>query len=178
MNAATMNPGEPATTSRSGSFDSLVELASPNISTLSAEICDACNTINMGSACYCKCCSQKLPAFYACTKDNAKSLDVRETVLPWHPLRMPVRASMMDFAAFAVVINLLVVVTVSITANPGGSSSAGAGNGSSGGTAGVGGAAGGAGVGVAGAVAGGAGIGGGTGGRPGGGGGPGGGNGR
>lgn len=30
-----------------------------------ADVCDACNTINMGSARLCKCCAHKLPAFYA-----------------------------------------------------------------------------------------------------------------
>jgi len=111
MNAAAMNLGEPAGKPRADAFDSLVDLSKPNMSTLAAEICDACNTIQMESACYCKYCLHKLPAFCACTKDNANSLDVRETVLPWHLLRMLVRTSMM---AFAVVINLLVVFTVSI----------------------------------------------------------------
>lgn len=97
-------------------FRSLVDLAWLQVGTSSAEICDACNTINIGSARYCKCCSHKLPAFYAATKDNAKGLGVRDSVLPWHSLRMPDRASMTDFAAFSVVINLLVVITASIPA--------------------------------------------------------------
>jgi hypothetical protein len=41
-------------------------------------------------------------------------LGVRDTALPWHSLGMPDRASMMDFVAFSVVINLLVVITASI----------------------------------------------------------------
>ena len=30
-----------------------------------ADVCDVCNTLNMGSARLCKCCAHKLPAFYA-----------------------------------------------------------------------------------------------------------------
>ncbi|MDM0075438.1 hypothetical protein QTH90_13640 [Variovorax sp. J2P1-59] len=114
MNAAALPLGEPAGTPRAVAFGSLVDLARLQVGTPSAEICDACNTINIGSARYCKCCSHKLPAFYAATKDNTKGSSVRDAVFPWHSLGMPDRASMMDFAAFAVVINLLVVITASI----------------------------------------------------------------
>lgn len=44
-------------------FGSLIDLAMLRLGT-TAEICDACNTINLGSARWCKCCSHKLPAFY------------------------------------------------------------------------------------------------------------------
>ncbi|MDM0109797.1 hypothetical protein QTH97_33110 [Variovorax sp. J22R24] len=109
---AAIHLGEAGGTQRTVAFGSLVDLARLQVGTPSAEICDACNTINMGSARYCKCCSHKLPAFYAPTKDNAKV--ERGNMLPWHSLTMPDRASAMDFVAFAVVINLLVVITASI----------------------------------------------------------------
>lgn len=99
-------------------FGNLADLARLQVGTACAEICDACNTINMGSARYCKCCSHKLPAFYTATKDDAEGLRMRDaTLLTWHSWHwpgMPDRASVMDFAAFAVVINLLVVLTASI----------------------------------------------------------------
>ena len=46
-------------------FGSLIDLAMVRTGARSAEICDACNTINLGSARVCKGCSHKLPAFYA-----------------------------------------------------------------------------------------------------------------
>ena len=104
---STSDPNGPAVVA----FGNLVDLASLQVGTPSAEICDACNTINMGSARYCKCCLHKLPAFYAVTKENTKDVRLRDAVLPWHLLGRPDRASLMDFAAFSVVINLLVVIT-------------------------------------------------------------------
>lgn len=41
---------------------------------------------------------------------------LRDKEFPWHALGMPERASVMDFAAFSVVINLLVVITALIPA--------------------------------------------------------------
>ena len=95
-------------------FGNLVDLARLQ-GTASAEICDACNTINMGSARYCKCCSHKLPAFYAAPKESTECLRLRDAVLPWHLLGMPDRASLLDFAAFSGVINLLLVITAYIS---------------------------------------------------------------
>ena len=46
-------------------FGTLVDFARLRVGTPLAEICDMCNTINMGSARHCKCCAHKLPAFYA-----------------------------------------------------------------------------------------------------------------
>ncbi|MDM0001977.1 hypothetical protein QTI24_25455 [Variovorax sp. J22P240] len=109
MNAAIREAGG---TQRAVAFGSLVDLARLQVGRPSAQICDACNTINMGSAHSCKCCSYKLPAFCAPTKDNTKG--ERGTLLPWHSLVKPDRASAMDFVAFAVVINLLVLITASI----------------------------------------------------------------
>jgi hypothetical protein len=86
-------------------FGSLIDLARIQTGTTSGEICEACNTINMGSARFCKCCSHKLPAFYAARHSG-------ETVLqPKQPRVMPQRAWAFDFAAFWLVINSLVVVT-------------------------------------------------------------------
>jgi hypothetical protein len=48
-------------------FGNLVDLARLRAGTAHAEVCDVCNTINMGSARLCKCCAHKLPAFYAGT---------------------------------------------------------------------------------------------------------------
>jgi hypothetical protein len=93
-------------------FGNLIDLARLQVGTPTVEICNACNTINMGSARHCKCCSHKLPAFYANTKANANG--VPDTLLSGHVPGMANRASAMDFAAFAVVINLLVLITASI----------------------------------------------------------------
>ena len=114
MSTAAIFPSETARTSTPVAFGSLVDLARLQMGSPSVEICDACNTINMGSARYCKCCLHKLPAFYAVTKENTKDVRLRDAVLPWHLLGRPDRASLMDFAAFSVVINLLVVITAYI----------------------------------------------------------------
>ena len=45
-------------------FASLVDLARIQFGA-AVEICDACNTVNLGAARYCKGCSHKLPAYYA-----------------------------------------------------------------------------------------------------------------
>ena len=48
------------------------------------------------------------------TKEDTHVLRVKES--PWHALGMQERASLMDGAAFSVVINLLVVITALIPA--------------------------------------------------------------
>lgn len=98
-------------TSSSIAFGSLVDLARLQVGNPSSEICDVCNTINMESARYCKSCSHKLPAFY--TANEGTSVRPEES-FPWLALGMPEWASVMDFAAFSVVINLLVVITALI----------------------------------------------------------------
>jgi hypothetical protein len=113
MSSAVFSTSDPKTPS-AVAFGSLVDLARLQVGSRSAEICEACNTINMGSARCCKCCSHKLPAFYAASKEDKTGLRLRDAVLPWHLLGMPDRASLMDFAAFSVVINLLVVITAYI----------------------------------------------------------------
>lgn len=95
-------------------FGNLVDLARLQVGTPTAEICDACNTINMGSARSCKCCSRKLPAFHAVGKESAQALRLYDAVLPRRLFGKPDRASLMDFAAFSVVINLLVLMTAYI----------------------------------------------------------------
>ena len=86
-------------------FGSLIDLLRLRIGVGSAEVCDACNTINIGSARYCKCCSHKLAGFYV-----AKGLGTMPAP-PWDGLAVPQRASVLDFAAFFIVINSLVLVT-------------------------------------------------------------------
>jgi hypothetical protein len=46
-------------------FGNLIDLARLQAGTANAEVCEVCNTINMGSTRLCKCCAHKLPAFYA-----------------------------------------------------------------------------------------------------------------
>ena len=113
MSVAVFSTSDPIAPS-AVAFGSLVDLARLQVGTPSAESCDACNTINMGFARHCKCRSHKLPAFYAANKENTKGRRLHHAVLPWHLLGMPDRASLMDFAAFSVVINLLVVITAYI----------------------------------------------------------------
>jgi hypothetical protein len=87
-------------------FGSLIDLVRLRIGTGSAEVCDACNTINIGSARYCKCCSHKLAGFYV-----AKGLGTMPAP-QWDGLAVPQRrASALDLAAFFIVINSLVLVT-------------------------------------------------------------------
>ena len=95
----------PAPAPSATAFGSLIDLVRLRIGASSAEVCDACSTINMGSARYCKCCSHKLPGFYV-----AKGLGTMVSP-PWQRLIVPRRASALDFAAFCVVINWLVFVT-------------------------------------------------------------------
>jgi len=103
--------GDPSAVRSPDAFGSLVDLARLQMGSPSAEICDACNTINIGSARFCKCCAHKLPAFYAAL-EGPKGSPPR--VLFWESLGLSQRASVMDFAAFSVVINLLMVITASI----------------------------------------------------------------
>ena len=86
-------------------FGSLIDLLRLRIGVGSAEVCDACNTINIGSARYCKCCSHKLAGFYV-----AKGLGTMPAP-QWDGLAVPQRASALDLAAFFIVINSLVLVT-------------------------------------------------------------------
>ena len=92
---------EPMTSPSATAFATLVDLARLRFGASSSEICDVCNTINIGSPRFCKGCSHKLPAFYARTQDDAEAAPLPK-VPPraWHP-------SAMDFAAFVVALFLL-----------------------------------------------------------------------
>lgn len=104
MTAAAVFVAETRKPSSSVAFGNLIDLARLQAGT-SAEICEACSTINMGSARFCKCCSHKLPAFYA-SRDSGKKV-----APPRKPRIVPKRAWALDFAAFWLVINSLVIVT-------------------------------------------------------------------
>ena len=86
-------------------FASLIDLVRLRVGASSAEVCDACNTINLGSARYCKCCSHKLAGFYV-----AKELGT-VAASQWDELAVPRRASAVDLVAFFLVINSLVILT-------------------------------------------------------------------
>jgi hypothetical protein len=94
-----------ATPDSSVAIGNLIDLARLQAGTTSAEICEACSTINMGSARFCKCCSHKLPAFYAARNCSGR------TPQPKSPRGIPKRAWVIDFAAFWVVVNSLVIIT-------------------------------------------------------------------
>lgn len=105
MTAAAVFVAETKEPSSNIAFGNLIDLARLQAGT-SAEICEACSTINMGSARFCKCCSHKMPAFYA-----ARNCSGEQTPQP-KPLRgIPKRAWVIDFAAFWVVVNSLVIIT-------------------------------------------------------------------
>ena len=89
-------------------FGSLFDLARLRAGSGSAEVCEACNTINMGSARWCKGCSHKLPAFYADERPGAR-MSSADT-----PSTTPERGWALDFAAFWLVIGSLVVATALI----------------------------------------------------------------
>jgi hypothetical protein len=87
-------------------YGSLIDLAMLRTGTVSAEVCDACSTINLGSARFCKGCNHKLPAYYVADLDDT-SVTKPGTGLARHGW-----ARAWDLAAFWVVINSLAGVTV------------------------------------------------------------------
>ena len=102
---------EPAAARTGCSFASLVDLARMQFGTSQVEICDACNTVNLGSAHHCKGCAHKLPAYYAWCEEEPKLPRLEESTLPLHrKWSLANRTSFNDFAAFALVVNLLVMV--------------------------------------------------------------------
>ena len=102
---------DPLATQPAVAFGNLVDLARLQLGGASAEICDACNTVNLGSARCCKGCAHKLPAFYAAEEEQAEHHRVRDAAAHlWQSLRIRDRASMSDFAIFSVVVNLLVAI--------------------------------------------------------------------
>ncbi|MBT2304212.1 hypothetical protein J7E70_27640 [Variovorax paradoxus] len=104
MTAAAVFVAETKEPSSSIAFGNLIDLARLQAGT-STEICEACSTINTGSARFCKCCSHKLPAFYAANRNS------REQVPQSKPRGISKRAWALDFVAFWVVINSLVFIT-------------------------------------------------------------------
>lgn len=96
---------EPADSPSGVAFGSLIDLARLQTGTTAAEICEACSTINLGSARLCKGCSHKLPAFYAdgSSSEPKPSAKQPRVVSEW--------AWSLDFASFWLVIISLVVVT-------------------------------------------------------------------
>jgi hypothetical protein len=99
---------DPSASQTAVTFASLVDLARIQFGTSAVEVCDACNTVNLGAAQYCKGCSHKLPAYYAARED-----DLELALPPSPPARttgFASRAGFHDFAALALVINLLVMV--------------------------------------------------------------------
>jgi len=105
MTAAAVFVAETKSPSSSVAFGNLIDLARLQAGT-SAEICEACSTINTGSAHICKCCSHKLPAFYAASKNSGEQVPP-----PKPPRGLSKCAWAMDFVAFWVVINSLVIIT-------------------------------------------------------------------
>ncbi|MDM0015483.1 hypothetical protein QTH87_23775 [Variovorax sp. J22P168] len=86
-------------------FGSAIDLIRLRLGTGAPEVCEACSTLNMGSARFCKCCSHKLNGFYL-----ARGLGAVQAS-QWDELAAPLRASALDFAAFLVVIHSLVFIT-------------------------------------------------------------------
>ncbi|MEJ7685760.1 MAG: hypothetical protein WKG52_01475 [Variovorax sp.] len=86
-------------------FGSLLDLARVQTGVASAEICAACNTINMGSTPFCKGCSHKLPAWYATMGASEARSEAKQ------PGVLPASAWALDLAAFWLVVNSLAVVT-------------------------------------------------------------------
>ena len=83
-------------------FASLVDLVRLQFGSSSVSICDVCNTVNLGHAHYCKGCSHKLPAYYVACEEGAEP--------PHRTIGTAEASSLTDFAAFALVVNLLVGV--------------------------------------------------------------------
>ncbi|NUT15077.1 MAG: hypothetical protein HOQ33_11320 [Cupriavidus sp.] len=111
MHAGAVWLSDPMALQPAVAFGNLVDLARLQLGSSSAEVCDACNTVNLGSARYCKGCAHKLPAFYAAGEEQAQQHRVRDAATHiWQSLRVRDRASMTDFAVFSVVVNLLVAI--------------------------------------------------------------------
>jgi hypothetical protein len=108
MTASSIHLAKPAAASPGVAFGSLIDFARLQMGAGSAEICEACSTINMGSARCCKGCSHKLPAFYAERNPGPAMPQFTPSSVA------PVRAWIWDVAAFCLVINSLVIVTTLI----------------------------------------------------------------
>ncbi|MGO4391737.1 hypothetical protein AB4Z46_10325 [Variovorax sp. M-6] len=105
MTAVSIAFAEPSDSSSGIAFGSLIDLARLQTGTPEGEICEACSTINIGSARLCKGCSHKLPAFYAAGSSGESMPSAAQ------PRVGSQRASALDFAFFWFVIISLVVIT-------------------------------------------------------------------
>ncbi|OUM00116.1 hypothetical protein [Variovorax sp. JS1663] len=103
MTATTIGQGS---SSEQVAFGSLLDLAMLRTGAVSAEVCEVCSTINLGSAHFCKGCNHKLPAYYVADLDDA-SVTKPGTGLARHGW-----ARAWDLAAFWVVINSLAGATM------------------------------------------------------------------
>jgi hypothetical protein len=95
-----------ASSSEKVAFGSLIDLAMLRTGAVSAEVCELCSTINLGSAHFCKGCNHKLTAYYVAELDDA-SFTKPSTGLARHGW-----ARAWDLAAFWVVIHSLAGATV------------------------------------------------------------------
>ena len=87
-------------------FGNLIDLAMLRTGAVSAEVCEACSTINLGSARFCKGCNHKLPAYYTADLDHAEAAKPGRSPDPHGWTRA------WDLAAFWVVVNSLAGMTV------------------------------------------------------------------
>lgn len=78
---ATSFPG-PARESTADAFGSLFDLARLKAGKAHADVCEHCNTLNMGRARLCKCCAHKLPAFYASASPRRRPVRAASPNLP------------------------------------------------------------------------------------------------
>ena len=99
--AAVASPSSPSDVA----FGNLIDLAMLRTGAVSVEVCEACNTINLGAARFCKGCSHKLPAFYGATPAGEPSAPPDG----WSAARR--RGWTWDLAAFWLVINSLAGAT-------------------------------------------------------------------
>lgn len=86
-------------------FGNLIDLAMLRTGAVSVEVCEACNTINLGAARLCKGCSHKLPAFYGATPAGEPAAPPAA----WSDTRR--RGWSWDLAAFWLVVNSLAGAT-------------------------------------------------------------------
>ena len=117
--AALETPGiwrsDPMTEPTECSFASLVDLARMRLGSSPIEISEVCNTVNLGSPHQCKGCAHKLSAHYSDSQDEAKLPRLEVSGLPLlRAWTLASRSSFNDFAAFALVINLVVAMVAQV----------------------------------------------------------------
>ena len=105
MTAASV--ANPPSTRPGVAFGSLIDLARLQTGDAKAEICEACSTINLGSARFCKGCNHKLPAFYS-TMDGEEAQKVspserlrKAPARVWASALMALWMAILSLAAFA-----------------------------------------------------------------------------